>query len=268
MHRFNPRLDRRQLLRNGTIAVSMGALVAACGDRSGPTAAGRLGVADEGPSEAEPDVNDIVLLRTAQSLEYTAMAVYDAASGLGVLSPAETDLVRRFVQDHERHAGQLGQLIDGLGGEQFTCENPFLRERAIDPILGALDGSDDLHRDVLNIAHSLESFAGASYQALVAQFENLGLRRAAMQIGGEEQRHSAALALAINPRPIVNPELTGGSADVQDNGMDLPYAIPSQFGLLTGIVLVVGPADDEGTRFNTTLQTPAANTLVYEHQSC
>lgn len=265
----NLRLDRRALLRNGGLALSFGAIVAACGsDRGGSDNPGRLGVAAPAPTLPEAEVDDGVLLRTAQSLEYTALEVYTAAAGLGVLSRGEEQLVGRFVDDHQRHAADLGALITRAGADEFTCANPFLMERAVGPILAALDGSDDAHRDVLNVAHAFEALAGASYQALVGSLEDASLRSAAMVIGGEEQRHAAALAAAINPDEIISPALTGGVVEADESGFPRPYAIPATFGQLTGIELVVGAPDDEGARFSTQLQTPAANTFVYDYLSC
>lgn len=265
----NPSLDRRALLRNSGLVLSFGAIVAACGDdRTGSDAPGRLGVAVAAPTLPEAEVDDGVLLRTAQSLEYTALAVYAAAAGLDVLDDGEVTLVERFVSDHERHAADVGALATGIGAEEFACPNPFVMERAVEPILAALEGSDDLHRDVMNIAHAFESWAGASYQALVASLEDPALRSAAIAIGGEEQRHAAVLAAAINPDQIVNPEMVGGVDSPDDAGFPLPYAIPATFGQLTGINLVVGERDDEGGRFSIQLQTPAANSLVYDYLSC
>jgi len=265
----NPSLDRRALLRNSGLVLSFGAIVAACGDdRSGSDAPGRLGVAVAAPALPEAEVDDGVLLRTAQSLEYTALAVYSAAAGLDVLDSGEVALVERFVADHERHAADIGALAAGVGAEEFACPNPFVMDRAVGPILDALEGSDDLHRDVLNIAHAFESWAGASYQALVGSLEDPALRSAAILIGGEEQRHAAALAAAINPDQLVNPEMLGGVDAPDDAGFPVPYAIPATFGQLTGINLVVGARDDEGTRFSIQLQTPAANSLVYDYLSC
>ncbi len=265
----NPRLDRRALLRSGGLALSMGAIVAACGSgRSGSQDPGRLGVAPPPATLPEAEVNDAVLLRTAQSLEYTALAVYAAASDLDVLSAAEGTLVGRFVSDHERHAADIGVLVGQAGGEEFACANPFLMERAVGPILGALADSDDLHRDVLNIAHSFEALAGATYQALVAALDDASMRSTAMLIGGEEQRHAAALAAAINPDALISPVLLGEPVENDDEGFPVPYAIPSTFGQLTGIELVVGARSDEGARFSTQLQTPADNTFVYDYLSC
>jgi hypothetical protein len=263
-------LDRRALIRKGGLVLSFGAVIAACGDnRAGGTDPGRLGVAAPGPTLPEAEVDDGVLLRTAQSIEYTALAVYEAAADLGVLSSGESALVARFVSDHERHAADLGTLIAGAGAEEYTCPNPFLMDRIVGPVLAAIgDDSDDLHRDVLNIAHAFESLAGASYQALVSALEAKPLRVAAIRIGGEEHRHAAALAAAINPDNPISPVLVGEVIEADDEGFLPPYAIPSSFGRLTAIDLVVGKRNAEGTRFATQLQTPAANTFVYDYESC
>lgn len=265
----NPSLDRRQLLRNSGLMLSMGAIVAACGsNRGGSTNPGRLGVADEATELEQAAITDVVLLRTAQSLEYTALAVYDAAGATGALTSAQTALAGRFVEDHTGHAASIGSLIGDQGGVEFTCANPFLVDRAVTPILGALDGSDDIQRDLLNIAHAFESLAGASYQALVGLLTDRSLRKELMRIGGEENRHAAALAGAINPDSAYSPAMFGEPLSNDADGFPIPYQIPSTFGLLTGIELVVGARDIEGARFSTQLQTPAQNSLVYEHLQC
>ena len=265
----NPSLDRRQLIRNGGLALSMGAIIAACGGgRSGPDNPGRLGVADTSPDLPEAEVNDVVLLRTAQSLEYTALDVYAAAAATGALSAAESSLAGRFVDDHTGHAALIGSLITDEGGEEFTCGNPFLADRAVGPVLGALEGTDDLHRDLLNIAYAFEQLAAESYQALVGLLGKPALRREAMRIGGDENRYAAALAAAINPDALFGPVLFGEQEVADADGFPIPHAVPSTFGVLTGIDLLVGARDDEGTRFSIQLQTPAANTLVYDYLTC
>jgi hypothetical protein len=42
-------------------------------------------------------------------------------------------------------------------------------------------------------------------------------------------------------------------------------AIPSQFGSLAQIQLVVGAGDENGTRLKVNLETPSLNSLVYEY---
>jgi hypothetical protein len=265
----NPSLDRRRLLRTGGL-VSMGAVLAACGaNRGGSTDPGRLGVADAAPTIPTAEVNDVVLLRTAQSLEYTALAVYDAAGATGALTAAETALAGRFVADHTGHAALIGSLITAQGGAEYQCANPFVMDRAVSPVLAALDGTDDLHRDLLNIAYAFEAWAAASYQALVAALTDPALRSQAMHVGSEENRHAAALAQAINPDQVFSPALFGKPVSKDADGFPVPYAINAVFGKLTGIELVVGPRDPvEGTRFSVQLQTPAANSFVYDYMSC
>lgn len=269
MHRRNPTLGRRALIRNGAITVSLGAIASACGSgRSGSADPGRLGVADAAPEVADDEVDDVTLLRTAQSIEYTAIDVYAAAAETGGLSSDEAALVQRFVDDHRRHADDVGTLVTGLGGEPFTCANPFLVGRAVTPVLAALADTDDLHRDLLNISYAFETLAGASYQELVRRLQDRSLRSAAMVIGGEEHRHAAAVAALINPATYVSPALTGELEEADEYGIPLRYAIPSVFGRVDGIELTVGGVSDEGSRFSTILQTPAANSLIYADTAC
>jgi hypothetical protein len=262
----NP-LDRRQLLRRGAIGLSMSAIIAACGtNRGGSTDPGRLGVVEPVPPLPDAEVNDTVRLRTAQSIEYALLALYD---GLGStnLDAGEAALFERMVSDHSAHAAKLGQLIGDVGGEPFECANPFVMDRFVNPVLDAIASSDDAHRDALNTSHALESLSGATYQAAVAQIESLPLRRELMLIGAEDLRHASAVAYSINPADPVSPVLLGGLVTPDDAGFSIAYAIPSTFGLLAGVELRVG-AEEEGTRTSVLLQTPADNTFVYEHQSC
>lgn len=270
MHRLpNPTLGRRALIRNGALTVSLGALASACGTgRTGSDDPGRLGVADEAPELVGDPIDDVLLLRTAQSLEYTAIDVYAVAAGAGALSSDELAAVQRFVDDHQRHADSLSAVVSQLGGEPFTCANPFIIGRVVTPMLAALDGSDDLRRDLLNISYAFESLAGATYQEVVPLLSDKSLRITAMQIGGEEQRHAAVVAAALNPDTYVNPTLTGGTEATDERGIAQRYAIPSVFGQVSGIDLTVGAPSEEGTRFSVSLQTPAANSLIYSDQSC
>jgi rubrerythrin len=166
----------------------------------------------------------------------------------------------------------------------------------------AVEASDDPRRDVLNFAHGLESLAGATYQAFVALFSDPSLRRDAMTVGAREARHAALLALTINPdRPggLVNfadavnaepasppttvPQTTTtlqnianapGAAVPSPSTPAVPQteiptvtAIPSQFGTLAAIQLVVGRGDENGTRLKVNLETPSLNSFVYEYMT-
>lgn len=268
-HFPNPSLDRRSLLRNGGLALSLGAIAAACGnDRGGSTDPGRLGVAVEVPEAEQGTIDDSVLLRTAQSLEHTLLAVYAAIEKAGGLGSPGAALAARFVQDHTGHAAAIGALIKASGGEQFACANPFIMDRAVDPIFAAVDRSDDVARDLLNISHAFEDLAAATFQAICVSLTDPALRSELMRIGGEENRHSTAIAKVINPTVIFSPAMFGEPLQKDADGLPQSYAIPSTFGQLTGINLVVGARDAEGARFSIQLQTPAQNSYVYADQSC
>ena len=65
----------------------------------------------------------------------------------------------------------------------------------------------------------------------------------------------------------VAPEMVGEEADSGE--FPVYYAIPSTFGPLTGIPLVVGaPEGEDQVRFTIILQTPAENTFVYNGDAC
>ena len=165
----------------------------------------------------------------------------------------------------------------------------------------AIAASEDPRRDVLNFAHGLETLAGATYQALVALFSDPELRADAMTVGAREARHAALLALTINPdRPgglvnfadAVNAEpaspptttiapsttlqnianapgaaVPSQSAPVQQTEIPTVTAIPSQFGGLGAIQIVVGAGDENGTRLKLNLETPSLNSFIFEYMT-
>jgi hypothetical protein len=187
-----------------------------------------------------------------------------------LLSAKQDTIVQRFVDDHTGHSVALGGFITEAGGEEFACANPWLSRRVLTPIHEALEASDDPLRDVLSISHALESLAAASYQALVGLFTEPDLRMKIMQIGADENRHAATLAMAITGTPdgYVNPELLREATLLEDPEFAVAYAMPSTFGTVSAIELVVGRRNDEGRRLAIDLQTPAANTFVYSDMSC
>jgi len=260
--------NRRDLLRQGGLALSLGALVAACGSgRSGSDSPGRIGVIVP-PQEDTTDltIDDAVLLRTLQSLEFAVIELHTRLIDMDVLGD-DTSLVERFIEDHRRHADEIGGFVVMAGGEPFECANPFAMERAVDPVLGAIETSDDPTRDALNTVSAFETLLGESYQALVPELEDAALRSSPSLVGGEEHRHAAYVAIQLNPDTLVHPDLSGDEAE-EEATFPVPYAIESTFGSLSGIDLFIGAPTEEDSRFEIQLQTPAENTYVYNDLSC
>jgi hypothetical protein len=264
-------LSRREVLRSGGMLLTIGAIGAACASDEAGGAPGRIGIAPPPPTlpEVESPPADVTLLRTMQSIELAAVELYNALIATGALTADEAPLFDRILEDHTRHAEEMAGLITQAGGEEFACPNAFFMERSVDPALDAMEGSDDVHRDVLNIAWAFESNLGASYQSFVPMYQALDLRSSSALTGSEEHRHATVLARIINPEETFAPSFFGEPDEATDaDGFPIPYAIPSVFGRLGPIDLVVGATNEEGARFTTQLQTPAENTFVYEYMSC
>ena len=263
-------LSRRDLIQTGGMAMALGVVAAACASNDAGGTPGRIGFAPPAPTlpEVEDPPSDATLLRTAQSMEYAALELYKALMAEDVLTGDESAVFDRIVEDHTRHAGEMGELIVAAGGEEFPCPNSFIMDRSVNPVLAAMEGSDDVHRDVLNIAWAFETNFGASYQAFVTMFQGLDLRTAAAFHAGEECRHSTVLARIINPDQTFSPTFFGEPEEKDADGFVIPYAIPSVFGRVSGVDLVVGALTPEGSRFSIQLQTPAQNTFVYDYMVC
>ena len=80
--------------------------------------------------------------------------------------------------------------------------------------------------------------------------------------------YATVLARMINPDQTFSPTFIGEPEEKDAAGFPVPYAIPSVYGKLSPIELVVGNVTEEGARFSIQLQTPAQNTFVYEYMSC
>lgn len=267
-----PGVDRRQFFRLGGLGVATVTVVAACGGTDSPGIA-RVGVAPTTTDLPTGTVSDVVLLRTAASIEFTAIDVYNTALEAGIVPSGAVETVERFIADHTAHAEAVNALVTELGGEPFTCANPRLAEITVPAILAAIVGdeasgkapSDDPERDVLNVAYALEVYAAETYQSFIPMLSVPELRKAAISIGNDEARHSAVLALAITGTPAGYFEV---EAPAEPPKIPVAYAMPTVFGSLGGQTIVIGAEDEVGLRTSVPLDTPAANTFVYDYQSC
>ena len=263
---LDARVGRRQALRIGGLSVSLAALVAACGDdRGGDTAPGRVGNADPILSPPDYAVNNVVLLRTASSLELTAVAVYDTAKGLGVLEGSTAELVERLQANHQATADKMAELTVAAGGTAWTDTNPWIMERAIAPIVDTISTSDDVLRDVINLAITLENLAASTHQSLTSILTEPEQRLATANASTEESRHSAALVLkAFGTSNRFSPALVDEEVNRTLENTLAMYAINSAFGSLAQKELIIGEADESGSRTTFLLATPAANSFIYE----
>lgn len=329
---LNTTTSRRDALKIGGVSLSLGALVAACGeDRAGDEGAARVGTADAPEALVDYVVDDVVRLRTASSLELTAIDVYETALSLdGAVADDERALVEQLIANHTAIADEMGALTQAAGGEAWTCTNPWLMDRLIGPALAAITGNatgvmvevdgeadpqlqvmgqttemtdsvtvgslgdttmvgdmpdstelgDEIEftrlegaipADIKAFATALENIAAAAHQELAAATSILDARMAHTRASTLESRHAAVLAISAFESPVdgyVSPEMLGGEV-VPDVRSQIPqYAIPATFGQTGQLEVKAGPGDLNNVRTSFILQTPAANSLIYNELSC
>jgi len=267
----NSGFDRRTLLRRGGLTLGLGAFLSACAaDFGGDTAPGRVGLVESETMLPEGTVNDVVYLRTMQSLEHSVVELLSALIAGGHFTAAQQSYIDRFIADHVAASEALGQHIADAGGEPYACENTWVRSRFIDPVLTAVASSDDASRDARSSAHAFETMLAHSYQHLVGIASAPAIRHGLMSLGASAARRSALLAAQSSASEFgyFGPEINGEAVETDAEGFPICYALPAVFGQVGQIPLVVGAVDDEGARYSTSLQTPAENTFVYEYMSC
>lgn len=273
--------SRRRLFEVGGATVGLAAFLAACSQSDAP-AAGRVGNAPVPTDLPSVEVNDVVFLRTMSSLEHSILAAYDVLGGLPGLSEPTTAALRRFTDDHTAIIDSLAKLATDEGGEPYECANDWLMDRAIQPALDNIVGrsargddaeippTDDVDRDARSVMNGLETLASATYQQMVEKLSAPALRAAVIPFGAQAARHAAVvviIAVVGDENRLVSPVLLG--EEVTPEGGFLPqYAIPSRFGQLTPIDVVIGAKNDLDLRFTATFETPADNAYRYEGMAC
>jgi len=198
--------NRRRFLVAGGGGLAATAVLAACGDDDTPSGAGGASAGTAAPSttmgQGESGDTDLVVARTAASLELFAVSVYDtaieSADALGI--EAQVGAAAQLFRDqHQQHADAFNAAAVQLGGEEFTEPNPTAQEAFADTIGGLSDQAG-----VLSFAYDLEEIASQTYQSAVGLLSTAELRQTTMSIGGVEARHQSILAMFLeggDPNP-------------------------------------------------------------------
>lgn len=258
------RFGRRDVFRIGGIGLSVAALVAACGDdRGGDTAPGRVGFALTPEPLPSLPVDDSVYLRTSSSVEATIVDVYNGMLADGAVGDDVSAVLSELVTRHEDLIEQLAELTEQASGMPWTCANPWMVERLIEPVLAAISESDDPARDLLNFAISLENLAAATHQSFTRLLSIPQVRPGMASASAVDSRNAATLVILTGGQSnFVSPAIAGGEVPRVD-GIPEQFAITSRFGSLAQFELVVGPPDENGARETFILSTPAENSYIY-----
>jgi hypothetical protein len=134
---------------------------------------------------------DLVLAKTAASLEKLAVDVYGTAAPL-ITSAGALAAAKMFAGHHQMHLDALNGVITGAGGTAVTVMNQAVFDAIVKP---ALDKAKT-ETDALMIALTLEEAAAQTYAFAGGALSTPALRSTIMTIGGVEARHAAVLRMA------------------------------------------------------------------------
>ncbi|HEX7276962.1 MAG TPA: ferritin-like domain-containing protein [Acidimicrobiales bacterium] len=179
--------NRRRFLQIGGLSIASVAVLAACGsDDDDDTAGGTTATtAATGAGGA-----DVLILRTASSLERYAVVLYDTAIASGLVETAAVgDAAKLFREQHLEHALLFEGATEATApGQAFRDPNP-----AVAAMLQSRVDALRTERDVIKLAYDVESVAAATYFSTVGAFDDKNLNVSVMSVGGVEARHVAIL---------------------------------------------------------------------------
>jgi hypothetical protein len=208
-----PSPNRRDLFKLGGASILGVALLAACGSDSAdaPAATTSSGTAPATTAGSTTPATtpattaaattpttamgsgemDLVLARTAASLEKLAVDTYGAAGGL-ITTPAVLAAATMFAGHHQMHLDALNGVLTGAGAKAITQMNQAVYDALVKPAIDAAK----TEADAVMLALALEEAAAQTYVFAGGALSTPGLRSTIMTIGGVEARHAAVLRMA------------------------------------------------------------------------
>lgn len=242
------------MLRSSGALAATSAVLAACSS-SKPSIA-RIG---ESPTTVKLEdlvITDVVLLRTAMSMETMAAAMLSDSAVTSLASKDSASVIAAFAADHTSHLEDLRVLITARNGEVYSETNAKLMQAYGQTALD-LVASGKLPEDTLALTLAVENLIASTYQYFVSLTAEPALRAAMVRLGGRSSRRAAVAAQLINGGTV-------GFAPANDkDGVALVATLPSAFGSLSSVQVKLGPVNETGSRATVLMDTPSLNSLIY-----
>ncbi|CAB4561306.1 unannotated protein [freshwater metagenome] len=254
-HQKNSPISRRTLLRSGGAVVASGVVLAACGGSTGNPVT-RIGEQPESEPLSDAKVDDVVLLRTAQSVEKMVADILSDSRITSVLSGEKATLVAAFAVAHQRHVSNIAPLVTSRGGEPVNEANAKLMTAYGNTVLDLIGESKE-QDDALTAVLGLETLVAATYQYSLSLTVEPALRADMMRLGAQSSRHAAVLA------QLKNPGTKGFAPGTDEEGNPTVATLPTAFGALNSVQIAIGPPNEVGLRTNVLMDTPSLNSLLY-----
>jgi hypothetical protein len=250
--------SRRRILAVGGFSVGLAAVVAACAPDKPKPQVPQAGVAPSTTAVPDQNVDDVVLLRTASSLEHSLTDAYARVLALNVLPADTTALVRRFADQHSDRATFFEDLTTDNGGEAFTSGNVPFQTNVIDPALKSIADAGNDANDLNWFIYGLENVATGTMQSFMPILRVPTLRSAVMSVGGAEARTSAIAAGLIPTVTVVPPteteEIVAATTTTTAAGVTttttpaaqlIPVAqVPGSFGSQTAVSVAIANVEE------------------------
>ncbi|MBM3717685.1 MAG: hypothetical protein FJW53_01775 [Actinobacteria bacterium] len=249
----HPSVSRRGLLRHGGAAALAGVVLAACAD-SAPQSVARLGEATEPQTLDEVSLTDVVLLRTAMSVEKLA---HEALTSSTLATGANSTLMNDLAKGHENALLALRELVVARGGKPVDEANARLRANWADEALGLVGESTEPDTDGLMLAHALQTIVASTYQGFVPKTTAAELRAQMMELAAGASRRAAVIALQVAPGA------KGFASTIGADGNPTFSALQSTFGTLASVQVPLGKKNEAGLKGSVTLETPSYNSYMW-----
>ena len=193
----------------GGVVLAGGAVLAACSKKSNDEQLAQTGTRPTLPATTTTTApgspaKDLVLLRTAQSIEILAIDTYQQLlSGDLVTDQSVKDTFTLFQSQHQDHSDALADAIREANGQPVTQPNAYLTKTVITPGVAALTDQES----VLKLAREVENIATQTYVEAGSVFSTPQLRQSGMSVGETEARHVTVLNITLGYNPVPLPTI-------------------------------------------------------------
>lgn len=249
-------LSRRNILRSGGAIVASAAVLAACGGASHSGSIARIGSVPEIDKLETEHVSDVVLLRTAMSVEKMVATMMKDSRVTSLAESSVSPFLAKYAAAHETNMSVLAPLVTARGGQVVNEPNAKLMTAYGENALNLVEEGKTAG-DVLNLTLGLESLVAATYQYFVSLTNEAALRADMMRLGAASSRRAAVAAQLIRGGTV------GFSPAINEKGEELTATLPSAFGTLSAVQVVLGPVNEVGTRSPISMDTPSLNSMLY-----
>ena len=242
------------MLRSSGALAATSAVLAACSSTK-PSIA-RIGESPTTVKLEDLAVTDVVLLRTAMSMETMAAAMLSDSAVTSLASKDSASVIAAFAADHTSHLEDLRVLITARNGEPYSETNAKLMQAYGQTALDLI-ASGKLPEDTLALTLAVENLIASTYQYFVSLTAEPALRAAMVGLGGRSSRRAAVAAQLINGGTV------GFAPAADQDGNALVATLPSAFGSLSSVQVKLGPENETGSRTTVLMDTPSLNSLIY-----